>query len=130
MPESVNIDLTARVAAESGHEVVVYERNQVAGGQVRTAAAGPTRELLLDFIHYLEGEVRRLGAEIRFGTNATSTAILSDRPDLAVIATGATPLPPPFPVDSDAQVITVWLLYLSYRTWTSREQAACATAFQ
>jgi 2,4-dienoyl-CoA reductase (NADPH2) len=99
---------TARLAAESGHEVVVYERNEVAGGQVRIAAAGPTRELLLDFIHYLEGEVRRLGAEIRFGASAAITAILSDGPDLVVIATGATPLPAPFPVDSDSRVVTVW----------------------
>jgi 2,4-dienoyl-CoA reductase-like NADH-dependent reductase (Old Yellow Enzyme family) len=98
---------TARLAAESGHEVVLYERHDL-GGQVRIAAAGPTREQLLDFIHYLEGEVERLGVDVRLGTTATKAVILADAPDLVVSATGASPLPPPFPVDAHATVLTVW----------------------
>jgi 2,4-dienoyl-CoA reductase (NADPH2) len=99
---------TARVAAEAGHDVVLYERAEVAGGQVRIAAAGPTRAELLDFVAYLERELERLGVDVRLGTAATKEAILSDAPDLAVSATGATPLPPPFPVDAAAKVVTIW----------------------
>ena len=47
----------ARVAAEAGHEVVLYERTDAVGGQLRVAAAGPTREELLDFVFYLEREL-------------------------------------------------------------------------
>jgi 2,4-dienoyl-CoA reductase (NADPH2) len=99
---------TARLAAEAGHEVVLYERDDAFGGQVRIAAAGPTREQLLDVIFYLEREVKRLGVDVRLATAATAAAILSDQPDLVVCATGASPNPPPFAVDRDARVVTVW----------------------
>ena len=99
---------TARLAAEAGHEVVLYEHDDAFGGQVRIAAAGPTREQLLDVIFYLEREVKRLGVDVRLATPATAAAILSDEPDLVVCATGASPNPPPFAVDRDARVVTVW----------------------
>jgi 2,4-dienoyl-CoA reductase (NADPH2) len=98
----------ARVAAESGHEVVLYERADVTGGQLRIAAAGPTREELLDFVFYAERELARLGVDVRLGTPATRDDVLADEPDLVVAATGATPLPPEFPFDIDARVVTVW----------------------
>ena len=98
----------ARLAAESGHDVVLYERDDVVGGQVRVAAAAPTREQLLDVIFYLEREVKRLGVEIRLGKAATETTVLSDAPDLVIAATGAAPVAPSFPVDSTAAVVTVW----------------------
>ena len=100
----------ARVAAESGHEVVLYEQDDVTGGQLRIAAAGPTREELLDFVFYAERELARLGVDVRLGTPATRDAVLADEPDLVVGATGATPLPPDFPFDADARVVTVWEL--------------------
>lgn len=99
---------TARVAAEAGHEVVLYERDDAFGGQIRIAAAGPTREQVLDVIFYLEREAQRLGVDVRLATAATAGAILSDEPDLVVCATGASPNPPPFAVDRDARVVTVW----------------------
>jgi 2,4-dienoyl-CoA reductase-like NADH-dependent reductase (Old Yellow Enzyme family) len=98
----------ARVAAEAGHEVVLYERSDVVGGQVRVAAAGPTRGELIDFVTYLERELDRLRVEVRLGANATPEAVLADAPDLVVVAAGARPLSPDFPVDGDARVMTVW----------------------
>jgi 2,4-dienoyl-CoA reductase-like NADH-dependent reductase (Old Yellow Enzyme family) len=98
----------ARVAAESGHDVVLYEQAEVVGGQLRIAAAGPTRAELLDFVVYAERELTRLGVDVRVGTPATRDAVLADEPDLVVAATGATPLPPEFPFDSGANVVTVW----------------------
>jgi len=98
----------ARVAAESGHEVVLFEQADTLGGQLRLAAAGPTREEVLDFVFYLERELERLGVEIRLGSAADADAILSERPDLAVVATGAVPVAPDFAVGPDAAVVTVW----------------------
>jgi len=98
----------ARVAAEAGHDVVAFESADATGGQLRIAAAGPTREELMDFIFYLERELNRLGVEIRLNTHATKDAILELSPDLLVIATGATPLVPDFPFDAAARVVTVW----------------------
>jgi 2,4-dienoyl-CoA reductase-like NADH-dependent reductase (Old Yellow Enzyme family) len=98
----------ARAAAEAGHEVVLYERDEVPGGQLRVAAAGPTRSELLDFVTYVERELARLGVDVRLGTMATREAVLTDEPDLVVVATGATPRPPSFPVAGNARVVTVW----------------------
>ena len=100
----------ARVAAESGHEVVVYERSDAIGGQLRIAAAGPTRGELLDFVDYLERELARLGVELRMETEATPESVLADDPDLIVCAAGATPEEPDFAVSGGAQVADVWQL--------------------
>ena len=98
----------ARVAAESGHDVVVYERTDAIGGQLRIAAAGPTRGELLDFVDYLERELGRLGVELRTGTEATRDAVLGDAPDLVVCAAGATPEAPDFAVSGGSRVANVW----------------------
>lgn len=97
-----------RVAAEAGHDVVLFEQSVVLGGQLRQAAAGPTREELLDFVFYLERELGRLGVDIRLSTTATKDAILDEGPDLVVVATGASPRPPEFPLDGGARVVSVW----------------------
>src|SRR5204863_2032711 len=98
----------ARVAAEAGHAVVLYEQADVLGGQLRVAAAGPTREELLEFVFFAERELKRLGVEVRLATAATRHAVLADEPDLVVGATGATPLGPEFPVDGGGTVVTIW----------------------
>ncbi len=98
----------ARVAAEAGHEVVLHERTDVLGGQLRIAAAGPTREELLDFVYYLERELGRLGVEVRLDSEAVPETVLANQPDLVVCATGATPEPPEFPIAGGARVVTVW----------------------
>ena len=85
---------TARLAAQAGHDVVLFEREAQLGGQLRVAAAAPTREELLDFVFYSERELGRLGVDVRTGVEATSAAILAEGPDLFVCATGATPLAP------------------------------------
>ncbi len=98
----------SRLAAEAGHNVVLYEREPALGGQVRLAAAGPTREEQMDVIFYLERELERLGVEVRRGTAADRAAVLSQGPDAVIIATGAAPLPPSFAVGPDARVAAVW----------------------
>jgi 2,4-dienoyl-CoA reductase (NADPH2) len=100
----------ARVAAEAGHSVVLYERLDVLGGQLRIAAAGPTRGELLDFVSYLDREVRRLGVEFRLSAEATPELVLADEPDLVICAAGATPEQPAFPTADGAWVVTIWEL--------------------
>lgn len=112
----------ARVAAAAGHHVVVLERSHQTGGQLRIAAAGPTREELMDFVFYLEREVQRLGVDVRLNTPATKETVLELQPDLLVVATGATPLAPDFTFDDAAKVVTVWDL-LGRRVSERPEQA-------
>jgi 2,4-dienoyl-CoA reductase (NADPH2) len=96
------------VAAEAGHEVVLLERSDVVGGQLRAAAAGPTRGEFQDFVDYLVRELERLGVDVRLGADATRESVLAEGPDLVVAATGASPVPLSFPVEAGARVVTVW----------------------
>ena len=100
----------ARVAAESGHDVIVYESSAAIGGQLRIAAAGPTRGELLDFVDYLQRELDRLGVELRTHTDATPDTVLADAPDLVICAAGATPEPPDFAIAGGSRVVNVWEL--------------------
>ena len=54
---------TARVAAERGHQVVLFERERVLGGQLNAAAAAPHRGTLIDVVDYLSRELKRLRVE-------------------------------------------------------------------
>jgi len=56
---------------------VLFEQAPVVGGQLRVAAAGPTRGELLDFVVYLERELERLNVDVRLGTEATRDAVLA-----------------------------------------------------
>ena len=99
---------SARIAAEAGHDVVVFEQSELTGGQLRIAAAGPTREELLDFVFYSERELERLGVEVRLETAATRESVLAEAPDLVIAATGAAPRRPDFPIAGSEAVVTVW----------------------
>lgn len=81
----------ARVAAEAGHLVVLYERAGTLGGQLALAARSPHRGELGGLVRYLEHEVRRLGVQVRTGLAATPERVRADRPDVVIVATGARP---------------------------------------
>jgi len=98
----------AEVAARRGHEVTLYERENVLGGQVNIATKVPTRKEFGEIIKYLVTQVEKLGVKVVLGTEVTEDRVLSDTFDSVVVATGATPLVPEFPgVDQD-NVMTVW----------------------
>ena len=78
----------ARVARERGHDVVLFERDPGPGGQIRLAARAPQREQMAGIVRWFDLELRRLGVDCRFGTEATGDAILAEHPDIIVLATG------------------------------------------
>ncbi|MGA7836245.1 MAG: FAD-dependent oxidoreductase, partial [Acidimicrobiales bacterium] len=98
----------ARIAKDAGHDVTLFERSYRTGGQLRAAAAGPTRDELVDFVFYVERELARLGVPINLETEATEELVLAHSPDLVVVATGASPLAPDFAFDDASRVVTVW----------------------
>jgi 2,4-dienoyl-CoA reductase (NADPH2) len=81
----------AIAAARSGHDVTVYERESVAGGQVRLAATVPNRAELGDMIRNQLAECRRLGVTIRYGVAVWPGFVSEQAPDHVVVATGAEP---------------------------------------
>jgi 2,4-dienoyl-CoA reductase-like NADH-dependent reductase (Old Yellow Enzyme family) len=87
----------ARVCAERGHSVVLFEKSAELGGQIRLAARATWREALSGIPRWLAGQVRRLGVDLRLGVTADAATILAEKPDIVIIATGGTPAPGDFP---------------------------------
>jgi 2,4-dienoyl-CoA reductase-like NADH-dependent reductase (Old Yellow Enzyme family) len=76
----------ARVAAERGHRVVLYEREPSLGGRARLAAHLDPETAR--FVAWLERGAREAGVELRLG-EAASAARLAGSADAFVVATGA-----------------------------------------
>ncbi len=89
-------------AATAGHEVVVYEREQVLGGQVRWAASVPNRAEFGDIIRNQTNELRRLNVKVVLGNSVDAAFVREQNPDVVVVATGAAPARPYWaPGDAD-----------------------------
>jgi mycofactocin system FadH/OYE family oxidoreductase 2 len=95
--------LQAAIAARrNGHQVTVYEKEPVAGGQVRLAASVPNRAEFGDMIRNQLTECRRLGVEFEYGVGVWPGLVEEKRPDHVIIATGAEPARPYWvPADAD-----------------------------
>jgi 2,4-dienoyl-CoA reductase-like NADH-dependent reductase (Old Yellow Enzyme family)/thioredoxin reductase len=101
----------ARVAAERGHRVTLLERAAELGGTARVVARKPGREELVGIPNWLSGQVEKLGVEIRLETEATVEQILSEEPDVVVLATGARDTTPSEDLDeANVRVATAWSL--------------------
>ncbi|MEQ6290946.1 NADH:flavin oxidoreductase [Vogesella sp. GCM10023246] len=81
----------ARVAKERGHDVVLFEKSDVVGGQIVLAAKAPQREQMAGIIRWLDMETQRLGVDRRLSTAADEAMILAEKPDIVVLATGGVP---------------------------------------
>lgn len=81
-------------AAKRGHEVVIYEREQHAGGQVRWAATVPNRAEFGDIIRNQQHELLRLNVKLLLGHVVTFDTVRTAEPDVVIMATGAVPARP------------------------------------
>ena len=79
----------ARVAAERGHDVVLFERGGHLGGQYRLWAMLPGREIVEKATAWYAGALERLNVDVRLGTTADAADVLALRPDAVLVATGA-----------------------------------------
>ena len=81
----------ARVCAERGHEVVVFEASSEAGGQIQLAARSKRRKELVGIAEWRVARCEALGVQMRFNTFADASDVLAESPDIVLVATGGLP---------------------------------------
>jgi NADPH-dependent 2,4-dienoyl-CoA reductase/sulfur reductase-like enzyme len=81
----------ARVAGERGHQVVVMEAAERAGGQIRLTAQSERRREMISIIDWRLAQCDKLGVEIRYNCWAEAETVLAEAPDVVIIATGGLP---------------------------------------
>jgi 2,4-dienoyl-CoA reductase (NADPH2) len=98
----------AVIAAGRGHNVVLYEKNNKLGGQMNLASVPPHKEELNNVTGYLSTRVKKLGVKVELGKEANLQLLLKEKPDVVVMATGASPIEPNIPTEKGQQVIQAW----------------------
>lgn len=82
----------ARVLAERGHRVTLYEKDSKLGGQWNIAATHPEKNHFSTTTEYLSRGLNKADVKISFNTEVTRHLVEEEKPDAVVLATGATPV--------------------------------------
>ncbi len=98
----------ARVAAERGHHVTLFERAANLGGNAVLAARQPGREELAGIHRWLTTQVRKLNMDVRLNSEATAELVVDRSPHTVILATGASDVPPRTPRPAGFPVLSAW----------------------
>jgi 2,4-dienoyl-CoA reductase-like NADH-dependent reductase (Old Yellow Enzyme family)/thioredoxin reductase len=99
----------ARVAALRGHGVQLLERTAQLGGNAIVTARQPGREEMVGIPRWLIRQVHKLGVKVRLNTEATPDLVREERPDVVIMATGATATEPVTEaIEADLSVVSAW----------------------
>jgi 2,4-dienoyl-CoA reductase-like NADH-dependent reductase (Old Yellow Enzyme family)/thioredoxin reductase len=79
----------ARVLAERGHQVSLYEKDSELGGQFKTAAQQKHKKGYLSFLEYQIKGLKKAGVKVFLDTEMTAEEVNKDKPDAVIVATGA-----------------------------------------
>jgi 2,4-dienoyl-CoA reductase-like NADH-dependent reductase (Old Yellow Enzyme family)/thioredoxin reductase len=113
----------ATIAAQRGHHVTLYERDDRLGGRFREAAQVPHKAEFADIIHYQQIQMERAGVGVHLGTTVRPELVAAEAPDVVVVATGAQPIVPPFPGLEE----TCWMT--AYDLLDGRAEVSTSSAF-
>jgi 2,4-dienoyl-CoA reductase-like NADH-dependent reductase (Old Yellow Enzyme family)/thioredoxin reductase len=98
----------ALTASERGHDVVLYEKAQQLGGNLRLAAGLDIKADMWRYLAWLIGQTEKAPRVIiKLGTEATPENIKAENPDALVVAVGAAPIIPAIPGVDKAKVVWV-----------------------
>jgi len=96
----------ARVAALRGHDVTLYEKERSLGGQLIPASVPQFKQPIKELVEYLKNQIGKLGVKIELGREATPALIKGLKPDVVILAMGASPLIPEIPGVNGGNVAT------------------------
>ncbi|MCW9043967.1 MAG: NADH:flavin oxidoreductase [Pseudopelagicola sp.] len=97
----------ARVGAERGHEVIVYEAANDPGGQIRLTAQTPRRSEMIGITDWRYEECLKHGVRFHFNSYAEADVVCAEGPDVVIVATGGLPATD-FIAEGQSLVISPW----------------------
>lgn len=99
----------ARVAAERGHDVTVFEAAAEPGGQVRLTSQSPRRREMIGIIDWRMAQCAARDVVFHFNTWAEVPDVNDLKPDVVIVATGGVPNVELFEQRNDQpHVVTAW----------------------
>ncbi len=110
----------ARIASLRGHSVTLLEQQKVLGGQLLAASAPQFKQPIREFMEYLKTQVKKQGVKVQLGKRVTPALIKRLKPDVVVVATGATHCIPNIPGAEGGNVATASAILLGRKN-TGRE---------
>lgn len=105
----------ARVSALRGHKVTLYEKTDVLGGIARQAAVPDFKYDLVRLLNWYKREMSLRGVTLKMGSPVSAETLKSEKPDVLILATGASPLIPGIEGADGESVCTVVDLLRSER---------------
>lgn len=79
----------ARIAAERGHRVTIYEKASSLGGQVSLAMKLPGRDQIGGIARWQQAQLVKVGVKVHLGSEVTADMVREFKPDAVIVATGA-----------------------------------------
>jgi 2,4-dienoyl-CoA reductase (NADPH2) len=98
----------ALIAAERGHDVILYEIEGRLGGQVNLAKAPPGKAEFDNVIQSMKHRMEQRGVKVRLNTRLTSEMVKKSKPDVLVVASGAKPMEMDVPGIQKPHVVSAW----------------------
>lgn len=95
-------------AAERGHTVTIWEKEERIGGQLSMVASPPGKKEFSTLTKYFEAMLKKNGVEVVLGKEATTREITQGGFDLVVTATGMVPNTIPLPGKSKIPVYSAY----------------------
>jgi 2,4-dienoyl-CoA reductase-like NADH-dependent reductase (Old Yellow Enzyme family)/thioredoxin reductase len=87
----------ARVAAQRGHRVTLYERQSELGGQLIPASIPPYKHELAHLKRYLIRQLEKSSVQVKTGVEVTPELVAQEHPDAFISAIGPISLTPEIP---------------------------------
>lgn len=98
----------AEIAARRGHRVTLFEAQDQLGGQFLLAAIPPHKQVLREFVTYLWKQVDKAGVKTVLNNPFDLKLLDKEKPDAAIVATGAKPAIPEIEGTQKVKVFNVW----------------------
>lgn len=98
----------AYTASLRGHNVMLFEKKQALGGQLRIASKVPGKADMNFPVDFLQKMLLKHRVELRLGIEVTLEDIKKGKPDVVIIAEGARPIFPKLFSNSEMRVLSAW----------------------